>query len=51
MLRISLTYISLVIFLSLFFSFMTLKFPNYFNQFGNDEKLKIVLKESAAHFK
>ncbi len=43
-LRISLTYIISIIILSMFFVFMTLKHPNYFNQFGNDFNIEIIAK-------
>jgi cell division protein FtsX len=49
MLRISLVYISVVIILSFFFSFMTLNYPNYFSQFNDQEKIEIVLKNMATH--
>ncbi len=49
MLRISLIYISVVIILSLFFSFMTLNFPNYFGQFNDHGKIEIVVKNIATH--
>ncbi len=50
MLRISLCYISLVIFFSVFFSLMTLKNPNYQNQFNiNNEDMRIILMKSATH--
>ena len=51
MLRISLTYISLILILSIFFAFMTLNRPNYFKQFGDDEKIKIISKSTATHLK
>ena len=49
MLRISLVYISVVIILSFFFSFMTLNYPNYFSQFNDQEKIEIVLINMATH--
>ena len=45
MLRISIAYISLVIIFSIFFSIMTVSYPNYFNQINiSNEELKIVKK-------
>ena len=44
MLRISLCYITFVILFSVFSAFMTLKYPNYLNQFGNDFKIEIISK-------
>jgi len=41
MLRIGLFFISAVLILSYFFLYMTVKYPNYFNQYGNDERTKI----------
>ncbi len=38
MFRVSVSYISLVIILSFFFAFITLKDPNFFNQFNTDIK-------------
>ena len=49
MLRISLIYITSLIILSLFFTFMTLKKPNHFNQFGNDFEKEIISKRLAMH--
>jgi len=47
--RISLTYISTLIIFSLFFCYMTLNYPNYFNQFVSDERIEIISKKVAAH--
>ena len=45
MLRIGLFFISAVLILAYFFLYMTVKYPNYFNQYGNDEKTKIILSK------
>jgi len=50
MLRISLTYISLLIIFSLFFILITLQYPNYHKQFNvSNEELNTILKKGAAH--
>ena len=50
MLRISITYISLLIIFSLFFILITLKYPNYHKQFNvSNEELNTILKKDAAH--
>ena len=49
MARISLTYIFLLIILSCFFVFMTLKYPNYFNQFADGEKIEKISNLKATH--
>jgi hypothetical protein len=45
MARISLFFISTVLILAYFFIYMTVKFPNYFNQFGSNERTKIILNK------
>jgi len=47
--RISLTYISTLIIFSLFFCYMTLNYPNHFNQFVNDERIEIISKRVATY--
>ncbi len=50
MLRVSLSYISIVIILSIFFMVMTLKYTNYHNQFNaSNEEIKIILIKNATH--
>ena len=50
MLRVSLTYIGIVIILSIFFMVMTLKYTNYHNQFNvTNDKLEMILKRIATH--
>ena len=49
MLRISLTYILVILILSLVFSYMTIKYPNYFNQFVTNKKIKQILINRATH--
>ena len=39
--RISFFYISIVLILTYFFLYMTVKYPNYYNQFDNDRFEKI----------
>jgi hypothetical protein len=45
MARISLFFISTVLILAYFFLYMTVKYPNYFNQFASDEKIEIILSK------
>ena len=50
MLRISLTYIVLLIIFSLFFILMTFKYPNYHKRFNvSNEELNIILKKNTAY--
>ena len=46
MLRISLIYIISLIIFSLLFVFMTLKYPNYFNQFSKNFNKEMIIKKS-----
>ena len=45
MARISLFFILTVLILTHFFLYMAIKYPNNFNQYGNDERTKTILNK------